>query len=97
MRPEKLIGELETELMKMGVRVRREKGNFQGGWCIVNDEKCLMINKRHSAESQFTVLADVVRSLPLDSVYIKPNVRSALEDHWAREPVGATPESPADD
>ncbi|MFV1981302.1 MAG: hypothetical protein ACC655_09135 [Rhodothermia bacterium] len=93
MKPAQLILELEAELTKMGIRVRREKGNFKGGWCVVNEEECLMINKRQSAEIQFSVLAEAIRSLPLDSVYIKPNLRSALEDQWARQPQNPISES----
>jgi hypothetical protein len=86
MKPERIIHELELELTKMGIRVRREKGNFKGGWCIINDERCLMLNRRHSAEMQFSVLAEAVRSLPLDTVYLKPNVRTELERQWSRKP-----------
>ncbi len=93
MKPAQLILELEAELTKMGIRVRREKGNFKGGWCVVNEEECLMINKRQSAEIQFSVLAEAIRSLPLDSVYIKPNLRSALEDQWARQTQNPISES----
>jgi hypothetical protein len=92
-KPEQLIRELEAELEKMGIRVRREKGNFKGGWCVVNDEECLMINKRQSAEIQFSVLAEAIQSLPLDSVYLKPKLRSALEDQWTRLPQNPLPES----
>lgn len=88
MKPEQLIRELETDLGKLGIRVRLEKGNFKGGWCVVNDEECIMINKRQSAEAQFAVLAEAIKSVPLDSVYIKPKVREALEDHWRVEGVG---------
>ena len=84
MKPEQLIRELEVELKKMGIRVRREKGNFKGGWCVVNDEECLMINRRQTAEIQFSILAEAIRSLPLESVYIKPKLRSALEERWER-------------
>ena len=93
MKPEQLIKELEAELTKLGVRVRREKGNFKGGWCVVNDEECLMINRRQSAAVQFSILADAIRTLPLDSVYIKPKLRAALEDHWEREPQDPVAES----
>jgi len=85
-KPEQLMRELEDELRKMGIRVRREKGNFKGGWCVVNDEECLMINRRQTAEIQFAILAEAIRSLPLDSVYIKPKLRSALEEQWERQP-----------
>jgi hypothetical protein len=84
LKAEQLVRDLEGELTRMGIRVRREKGNFKGGWCIVNDEECLMINKRQSAETQFAILAEALRVLPLDSVYLKPGLRSALEEQWAR-------------
>ena len=88
MKPEKLIKELEDGLAKLGVRVRREQGNFKGGWCVVNDEEIIMINKRQSPEIQFAVLAASIKSLPLDSIYLKPNIRSALEEQWsAPEPA----------
>ena len=77
----------------MGIRIRREKGDFRGGWCVVNDEEVLMINKRQSAEIQFSVLAEAIRSLPLDSVYIKPKLRAALEDQWTRIPDDGYTES----
>ena len=77
----------------MGIRVRREKGNFKGGWCVVNDEECLMVNKRQSAEMQFSILAEAIRSLPFDSVYLKPKLRSALEDQWASSPQNPVSES----
>lgn len=93
MKPEQLIKELEAELTKLGIRVRREKGNFKGGWCVVNDEECLMINRRQSAEIQFSILADSIRTLPLDSVYLKPKLRTALEDQWEREPQDSVSES----
>jgi hypothetical protein len=82
---ENLIQQLETELSKIGVRMRREKGNFRGGWCTVNDEEFLVLNKRQSAETQFAILAEALRDYPLDSVYLKPNLRSALEEQWARQ------------
>lgn len=87
MKPEQLVNELEQELTRIGVRVRREKGNFRGGWCTVNDERCLMINRRQSARTQFAVLAEALRTYPLDSVYLKPKIRSALEEQWSRRPV----------
>lgn len=85
MKTENLIEQLEIELSKVGVRVRREKGNFRGGWCTVNDEELLVLNKRQSAETQFAILAESLRDYPLESVYLKPGLRSALEEQWARQ------------
>ena len=87
MKPEKIVDELEDVLTRMGVRVRREKGNFKGGWCIINDEQCLVINKRHSPEIQLSIVAECMRALPHESVYLKPSVRDALEEQWASRSV----------
>lgn len=90
MKPEQIVDELEGVLGKMGIRVRREKGNFKGGWCVINDERCLVINKRHTPEIQFSILAECVRSLPHETVYLKPGVRAALEEQWTSRPIDVT-------
>ncbi|MGA7306789.1 MAG: hypothetical protein WBW88_18095 [Rhodothermales bacterium] len=90
MKPEQIVDEIEGVLTRMGIRVRREKGNFKGGWCVINDERCLVINKRHSPEIQFSVIAECVRTLPHESIYLRPGVREALEEQWMGRPVDVT-------
>jgi hypothetical protein len=90
MKPEQIVDEIEGVLTRMGIRVRREKGNFKGGWCVINDERCLVINKRHSPEIQFSVIAECVRTLPHESIYLRPGVREALEEQWTGRPVDVT-------
>lgn len=68
----------------MGVEVRIEKGNFRGGRCTVGGEEIIMLNKRHLPEAQLVVLADSLRDLPIESVFLRPAVRTALEDAWER-------------
>jgi len=94
MKPEELIKEVEGELSRLGIAIRRERGNFRGGWCVINDERFLMLNRRQSAEVQFSILAEAVRSLPLDSIYIKPNLRKALEDSWSHLPLTSEADEP---
>lgn len=79
-----IIKELETAVEQLGLRVRREKGNFRGGACIRNDEEFLMLNRVHPPEVHLAVLADALKSMPIDTVYLRPVVRQALEDAWAR-------------
>lgn len=43
-----------------------------------------MLNKRHLPEAQLVVLADSLRDLPIESVFLRPAVRTALEDAWER-------------
>jgi hypothetical protein len=43
-----------------------------------------MLNKNHPPEVHLAILAEALRELPVDSVFIRPAARRALEDAWAR-------------
>jgi len=87
MKTVQIVKELEQAVEQLGLRVRREKGNFRGGFCIRNEEEFLMLNRIHPPEVHLAVLADALRTMEMDSVYLKPTVRQALEDAWARNDV----------
>ena len=74
--------ELEDAARQLDVRVRREKGSFRGGYCIRNGEEILMLNRQHPPEIHVAVLAEALRNLPVDSVYLRPAVRQALDEAW---------------
>lgn len=78
-----IIEELEDVAQRLGFDVRIEKGNFRGGRCIMGEEELIMLNKRHQPETQLVVMAEALRDAPLDTIYLKPAVREALEDTWA--------------
>ena len=82
-----IVKELETAVEQLGLRVRREKGNFRGGYCVRNEEEFLMLNRVHPPEVHLVVLADALKTMEVDSVYLRPVVRQALEDAWARNDV----------
>jgi hypothetical protein len=79
-----IIEELEDVAGRLGFEVRTEKGNFRGGRCVMGDEELIMLNKRHQPETQLVVMAEALRDAPLDTIYLKPAVRQALEDTWAQ-------------
>lgn len=85
-----VIDELEQAAQQLGFEVRREKGNFRGGRCQKGNTELIMLNKRHLPETQLAVLAEALRDAPVDTVYLKPAVREALETVWA-EHNAATP------
>ncbi len=85
MKTEQILEELKKAAAQLGYEVRTEKGNFRGGRCIVAGEEIIMLNKRHLPEAQLVVLADSLRDLPIDGVFLRPAVRSALEEAWQRD------------
>lgn len=85
MKTEQIIEELKKAAGQVGFEVRAEKGNFRGGRCVVGGEEIIMLNKRHLPEAQLVVLAESLRDLPMDGVFLRPAVRSALEEVWSRD------------
>lgn len=82
MKTERIIAELKEAAAQLGFEVRTEKGNFRGGRCRVEGEEIIMLNKRHLPEAQLVVLAGSLRDLPVDEIFLKPAVRTALEEAW---------------
>lgn len=77
-----VIEELEGVASRLGIEVRSEPGNFQGGRCIVDGEEIIMLNDHDLPETQLVVLAEALRDAPLDTIYLKPAVRRAMEEAW---------------
>jgi hypothetical protein len=84
MKHEDLIQELHTAAAQIGITVRYERGDFEGGYCILRDQKLLLINKRLMPVRKAAVLATALNGIGLDNVYLKPAVRAFVEDEAAR-------------
>ncbi len=84
MKTEHIIEELEDAARRLGAELRREKGDFRGGRCTIEGEMVVLLNKRHPPEVRLSVLAESLRDMPVDTVYLKPSVRAALEEEWER-------------
>lgn len=88
MKTEHIIEELTKAAAQLGIEVRMGKGNFRGGRCVVGDEEIIVLNRRHLPEANLVILAESLRDLPIETVFLRPAVRSALEEVWQRnEPL----------
>ena len=83
MKTPQIVDALAQAARQLGLEVRAEKGNFQGGRCTVGDERFVVLNKRHAPERHLFVLAEALRDLPVDTIFLRPAVRDALEGAWA--------------
>ena len=84
MKHEELIAELEKLAAQLSVVVRYEKGDFEGGYCILKADRILLINKRLMSNKKASVFALALHEIGLDNVFIKPAVREFIEDEVAR-------------
>ena len=84
MKHEELIAELEQLAAQLGVGVRYEKGDFEGGYCILKTDRILLINKRLMPNKKASVFGLALHEIGLENVFIKPALREFIEDEVAR-------------
>lgn len=60
------LQKLEQLFTELGYVVRYEKGNFNSGYCIVEDRKIVVINKFYDVEGRMSVLIDILLNLEFD-------------------------------
>jgi hypothetical protein len=81
---EEVFPELESLAEEMGVRIRYEKGDFDGGYCILRDERIIVVNRKLNVNRKVSVISQGLNQLGLDNVFIKPVVRLCIEDELAK-------------
>lgn len=91
MKSDKLLLELEELIPRFGYRIRKEKGNFRGGSCVLEGEKLIMVNRNLPVDTQVASLASLIHGLDHAAIYIKPQVRQELDAIWARYADRAEP------
>ena len=82
MKAKKIVQELETAAKLLGLEIRKGKGSFRGGLCTISGQETIVLNKLHVPEVHITILAESLKSYPIDSIELKPAVKKALQDAW---------------
>lgn len=84
MKHEEIIAELEDAARQLGVTIRYEKGDFEGGFCMLKAQKVLIVNKKLMPNRKASVLAVAMQEIGLENIFIKPALREYIEDEIAR-------------
>lgn len=84
MTQDQLLKELEELAEKCGISLRQEKGDFDGGFCVLKEERIIVINKRLALQKKTSVLAQALAEVGIEEVYLKPAVREFIEDELAK-------------
>lgn len=87
MKTDKFLLELELLVKDLGYRIRKEKGNFQGGFCVVEGEKQVVMNKNHPSELHVAQIIRFLLERDTEQMFIKPAVRKEM-DKWIDKLVG---------
>ena len=69
------LSKLEDLFSESTYILRYEKGNFQSGYCLLNDSKIAIINKYFPLEGKINSLIDIIRTINLNPEELCENNR----------------------
>ncbi len=81
---EAIIGELQELCQQLAIKVRYEKGEFDGGYCLLFDQRVIVVNKKLAPQRKAAILALSITEFGVENVFIKPALREFIEDEAAK-------------
>lgn len=60
------LDKLQDILEDSGYVVRYERGNFQSGWCVLEQKKIVVLNKFLNTESRINALVEIIPQLNIE-------------------------------
>ena len=61
------LSKLEDLIAESDYTLRYEKGNFKSGFCVLKDQKIIIVNKFYPTEGKINALYEILRTIPLDT------------------------------
>jgi len=61
------LAKLEDIFSETDYILRYEKGNFNSGYCIINDSKVAIINKYFSLDGRISSLIEILRTININT------------------------------
>lgn len=78
--------ELKELAEQMGLSVRVEMGDFEGGLCMIKDRRVILLNRRHMLSKRISVMARALSQSGLGDIFIKPALREVIEEEASISP-----------
>jgi hypothetical protein len=67
------LHKLEDIMSETDYILRYEKGNFQSGYCILNESKIAIVNKFFALEGKINSLIEIIRAIQVDVSKLSEN------------------------
>jgi DNA-binding LacI/PurR family transcriptional regulator len=61
------LQKIEELIEELGYKVRYEKGSFQSGYCLVENNKIAVINKFFETEGRINTLIDIIDKINVNT------------------------------
>ena len=77
---EEIIQDLKALALQLGAEVRFEKGDFKGGYCLLKENKVIVVNKMMNLQRKVMTLSAALKELGIDNIYINPRMREIIDE-----------------
>lgn len=61
------LTKLEDLIAESDYILRYEKGNFKSGYCLLKEQKIMIVNKFFTTEGKINALLDILKNIALDT------------------------------
>jgi hypothetical protein len=78
MKEDEILSGLEKLVESLGLQLRYEKGDFAGGYCVVKDQRMIIVNSALATAQRIKVLAGELAEMNLDQVFVLPALREVI-------------------
>ena len=81
MKPEELYNHFEELADQLNVTILEGKGDFEGGYCTVNGDQFVVMNKTRPLAQRLRIMAVSFGALDLKDHYMVPVLREFVDSH----------------
>lgn len=78
MKEEEILSGLEKLVESLSIQLRYEKGDFAGGYCVLQDKRMIIVNSALTPAMRTKVLARELATMNLDDVFVVPVLREVI-------------------
>ncbi len=78
------LDKIEKILDETGYVVRYERGNFQSGYCILEERKVVVLNKFLQMEGRINTLVDIIPQLSFDPEQLSAEAKKTYKEVLAK-------------
>ena len=75
---------MEKAIAEAGYLVRFERGNFQSGFCVLEDKRVVVLNKFLPLEGRINTLIDLLPQLHINGELLSPESKRIWDDAVAQ-------------
>ncbi len=69
--------------------LRYEKGNFKAGYCVLKDQKIMIVNKFFTTEGKINALLDILKGVTLDPTRFSEKSQKLYEELSSQQQTAA--------